>query len=166
MFVAFLDASKAFDKVDHYILFKKLTECNVPDIFVKLLANWYSSQPLCLRWGTAYTKFFTVSNGVRQGSILSPFLFAAYMNRLSQTLNKLNIGCFIGQHCLNNILYANDICCMAPSCESREKLLDVCNEYAQSHDISLNCSKTKIIMFKTKFLKLNFAPKIQLGNCN
>ena len=96
VFVAFLDASKAFDKVNHYILFKKLTECNVPEIFVKLLANWYSSQLLCVRWGTTYSKFFTVSNGVRQGSILGPFLFAVYMNQLSQTLNKLNVGCFIG----------------------------------------------------------------------
>ena len=44
-------------------------------------------------------------------------------------------------------------------------MLDVCYEYAQSHDISLNCSKTKIMMFKTKFLKLNFVLKLQLGNC-
>ena len=133
-------------------------ECNVPEIFVKLLANWYSSQ-------LPYSKFFTVSNGVIQGSILSPFLFAIYMNQLSQTLNKLNIGCFIGQHCLNNILYAGDICCIAPSCKGLQKLLDVCYEYAQGHDISFNCSKTKIMMFKTKFLKLNCVPKIQLGNC-
>ena len=44
-------------------------------------------------------------------------------------------------------------------------MLDVCYEYAQSRNISFNCSKTKIMMFKTKFLKLNFVPKIQLGNC-
>ena len=117
VFVGILDASKAFDKVNHHILFKKLTECSVPEILVKLLANWYSSQHLCVRWGTAYSKFFTVSNGVRQGSILSPFLFGVYMNQLSQTLNKLNIGCFIGQHCLNNILCTDNICCIAPSCK-------------------------------------------------
>ena len=69
------------------------------------------------------------------------------------------------QHCLNNIWYVDDICCIAPSCKGLQKLLDVCYEYAQSHDISFNCSKTKIMMFKTKFLKLNFVPKIQLGNC-
>ena len=57
MFVAFLGASKAFGKVNHYILFKKLTEGNIPEIFVKLLANWYSSQHLCVRWGTAYFSF-------------------------------------------------------------------------------------------------------------
>ena len=58
-----------------------------------------------------------------------------------------------------------DPCCIAPSCKGLQNLLDVCYEYAQSHDISFNCSKTKIMMFKTKFLKLNFVPKLQLGNC-
>ena len=82
VFAAFLDAFKAFDKVNHYILFKKLSEDNAPEIFVKLLANWYSRQLLCVRWGTTYSKFFTVSNRVKQGSILSPFLFAVYMNQL------------------------------------------------------------------------------------
>ena len=87
------------------------------------------------------------------------------MNQLSQTLNKLNISCFIDQHCLSNILYADDICCIPSSCKGLQKLLDVCYEYAQSHDISFKCSKIKIMMFKTKFLKFNFVPKIHLGNC-
>ena len=152
--LSILEASKAFVKVNHQILFKKLTECNVPEIFVKLLSNWYSSQLLCVKWGTGttYSKFFTVFNRVRQGSILSPIPFAVYMNQLSQTLNKLNVGCFIGQHCLNNILYADDICCIALSCKGLQKLLDVSYEHVQSHDISFNCSKNKIMMFKTKFL--------------
>ncbi len=36
---------------------------------------------------------FTVSNGVRQGGILSPLLFNFYMNELSKLLNKMPAGC-------------------------------------------------------------------------
>ena len=115
VFVAFLDASKAFDKVNHGVLFKKLVEAKVPMIFVHLLARWYSSQRSCVKWNSAYSESFSTTNGVRQGSILRPFLFAIYMNELSLILNKLNIGCFIGNRCLNNIMYADDICCLAPS---------------------------------------------------
>ena len=39
---------------------------------------------------------FNVSNGVRQGSVLSPYLFAVYMDDLSSELNKVNAGCIVG----------------------------------------------------------------------
>ena len=126
VFVAFLDASKAFDKVNHSVLFKKLVEAKVPRIFVHLFARWYSSQRSSVKWDSAYSKSFSTTNGVRQGSILSPFLFAIYMNELSLIFNKLNIGCFIGNWCLNNIMYADDICCLAPSFTGLQKLLDFC----------------------------------------
>ena len=39
---------------------------------------------------------FSVSNGVRQGGILSPYLFCVYMDDLSKKLNNVNAGCFMG----------------------------------------------------------------------
>ena len=134
-------------------------------IFVHLLARWYSSQRSCVKWNSAYSESFSTTNGVRQGSILSLFLFAIYMNELSLILNKLNIGCFIGNRCLNNIMYADDICCLAPSFKGLQKLLDICCDYANRHDITFNCTKTKTMMFKTNRLSLSFEPKFRLcGN--
>ena len=39
--------------------------------------------------------FFTISNGVRPGGILSPPLFAVYMDDLSSLLNASRIGCHV-----------------------------------------------------------------------
>jgi len=36
-----------------------------------------------IRWNNAYSRKFSVTNGVRQGGILSPYLFNLYMNQLS-----------------------------------------------------------------------------------
>ena len=52
VYSAFLDASKAFDKVLHNGLFLKLIKRNVPIAFVKLLKNWYSRLS-CMSGGTA-----------------------------------------------------------------------------------------------------------------
>ena len=41
---------------------------------------------MCIKWGQSTSCFFTVSNGVRQGGILSPRLFAVYVDDLSKQL--------------------------------------------------------------------------------
>ena len=47
--------------------------------------------------------YFTISNGVRQGGILSPSLFAVYMDDLSSLLNASRIGCHIDDVCINHV---------------------------------------------------------------
>ena len=75
IFMCFLDASKAFDRVKHSVLFRKLVRRRVPGYIVRLLAYWYSHQTMCVKWGNTMSGSFSVSNGVRQGGILSPYLF-------------------------------------------------------------------------------------------
>jgi len=62
--------------------------------------------------------------------------------------------------CLNNIMYADDICCFAPSRKGLQTLFNTCSEYANSYDIPFNCSKINVMMFKTSYLKLTFVPKM------
>ena len=67
VFLCFLDASKAFDRINHRELFKKLERRGVPLYLVRILSFWYSQQKMCVRWGTDISESFYVSNGVRQG---------------------------------------------------------------------------------------------------
>ena len=78
VFSCFLDASKAFDRVKHSMLFTKLIRRGAPGYIVRLLMFWYAHQTMCVRWAGSVSSKFTVSNGVRQGGILSPFLFNVY----------------------------------------------------------------------------------------
>ena len=57
------------------MLFTKLLRRGAPGYIVRLLMFWYAHQTMCVRWGGSVSSKFTVSNGVRQGGILSPFLF-------------------------------------------------------------------------------------------
>ena len=52
-----------------------------------------------------------MSNGVKQGGILSPYLFAVYLDDLSNELNNIKAGCYIGEVLLNHLMFADDIVC-------------------------------------------------------
>ena len=110
VYSCFLDASKAFDRVNHWTMFKKLILRGVPIIIVRMLCFWYRSQQLCIQWGKTRSSFFTISIGVRQGGILSPKLFSVYMDDLSNLLISSGIGCFLDKVCFNHVFYADDLC--------------------------------------------------------
>ena len=83
VFACFLDASKAFDLVRHDILFKLLLSRGLPPLVVRLLHSWYVSQNLRVRWDAALSHPFVVSNGVRQGGVLSPILLLFTLTNFS-----------------------------------------------------------------------------------
>ena len=100
--VCFLDASKGFDRIKHRLLFEKLTCRGVPECLVRIFSLWYSSHTMCVRWGSTYSTCFGVSNGIRQGGILSPYLFNVYMDELSSLLNDCDTGCYNGGRIVNH----------------------------------------------------------------
>ena len=66
---------KAFDRVNHNRLMNILLERGIPKYIVRLIDFWYYNQTMYVRWGSVTSDTFQVSNGVRQGGVLSPFLF-------------------------------------------------------------------------------------------
>ena len=73
--MCFMDASKAFDRVNHWTLFKKLIDRGTPLIFVRIIMQWYTTQKACVRWGSALSDNFLITNGVRQGGIIVTLVF-------------------------------------------------------------------------------------------
>ena len=89
-----LDASKAFDKVLHQGLFYKMILKGVSGLFVKLLMYWYSHLRSAVLWNSVLGECFSVMCGVRQGGVLSPYLFAFYINDI---INSLDMAYTLGQ---------------------------------------------------------------------
>ena len=163
LYVTYLDASKAFDRVNFHKLFNKLLDRGVPSVYVRLLLFWYTHQEFIVRWGNTYSNSFLVNNGVRQGGVLSPVLFNVYMDDLSSVLNSLNVGCYLNGTMLNHLMYADDVVIMAPSTRSMQILLSHCDKYADMHDIIFHTRKSKCMYFKPKVLH-NVAPKLFLSS--
>ena len=77
-----LDLSKAFDKVNHNALFIKLMKRRLPVKLLDILVYWFSNCWSCVKLDTVLSQFYKLEFGVRQGSVLSPFLFAVYLDNI------------------------------------------------------------------------------------
>ena len=64
--------------VDHHKLQKILKEMGIPDHLTCLLRNLCAGQEATVRTGHGTTDWFQIGKGVRQGCILSPYLFNLY----------------------------------------------------------------------------------------
>ena len=77
IYFCFIDYAKPFDCVDHNKLWKILKEMGIPDHLTCLLRNLYAGQEATVRTEHG-TDWFQIVKGVRQGCILSPWLFNLY----------------------------------------------------------------------------------------
>ena len=129
--------------------------CNVPFLIVRIFFL-SQIQQVCIKWGKSVSQYFSIANGVRQGGILSPKLFALYMNGLSGALSLCNAGCHIDDQCMNHLMYADAICVMAPTAIALQRLLDVCYEYGITTDLIYNPLKSVCMVFKPRRFKLYY----------
>ena len=90
---------------------------------------------MSVRWGQSLSDSFSVSNGVRQGSVLSPVLFSVYLDELLEKLSKSGVGCHWGGAFVGALCYADDIVLLAPCASAMRHMLNICDSYATSHGL-------------------------------
>ena len=147
VFCVALDASKAFDRVSYIKLFNMLIErkCNV--FYIRLLLSMYITQSIRVRFGDIISNPFIVTNGVKQGGILSPTLFICYINGLISLLEKSYAGCTVGKNYVGCVSYADDLVLLAPSLSALNDMIKICEAYAAEYYIKYNGSKSKLMVF-------------------
>ena len=88
VYSVFLDATKAFDRVNYCKLFDVLVQRKLSPIFLRLLLNMYTSHVTRIMWNGVFSERFLVKNGVKQGGVLSPVLFCIYIDGLLERLAR------------------------------------------------------------------------------
>ena len=103
---------------------KKNIDRGTPLIFVRIIMQWYATQKACVRWGSVVSHNFLITNGVRQGGILSPLFFNVGVDCLSESLCNTQTGCNVGGVMINHFMYADDLVIISPSVKGLQRLLD------------------------------------------
>ena len=88
---------------------------------------------MCVSWNYKKSEKFPVSNGVRQGGVLSPILFTVYIDDLLLELEKKGIGRYWNKYFVGAVCYADDITLLAPTPTALHLMLTTCSSFATSH---------------------------------
>jgi len=137
-----LDISKAFDRMNHHGLFIKLMRRSVPRTMLCILENWFNKCFTCVKWNNVFSAMFKLNCGIRQGGVLSPYMFAIYIDEIVPKIESIGIGCYLGSVCFSIFLYADDMLLLAPSISALQKLLTVCENELRDLDLSINAKKS------------------------
>ena len=118
-------------------------------LFIRLLLDSYLRQFSCVAWGFLKSRYFYLSNRVKQGGVLSPILFTLYIDKLLIRLKHAHIGRHINTIFTGTLSYADDITLPCSSICGINKMIDIC-EYVEEYYIKFNPTKTVCIKYGDK----------------
>ena len=160
LYACFVDFKKAFDSINHQLLWQKLTKAGISPRILAVLKSMYSNATAVVKLESSVSTPFPCRRGVRQGCNLSPLLFSLFISDLEDTLNPSGAeGVDLGNAKLRLLLFADDLVIVAHSPEDLQTSLDKLSEYCAKWDLLTNSSKTKVIA--TPFAR---ATPFQLNN--
>lgn len=151
LFTALIDFKRAFDTINHAKLWDKLYQIGISSKFIRILQNLYNNANIFIKDNLSLDETVPISihEGVLQGEILSPILFAIYINDLEDFFRKndqkgVNID---GHTDILMLAYADDLVVLSDSPVSLQRKLNLLALYCDSNELTVNTSKTKILPF-------------------
>ena len=145
-YLAFLDMSKAFDRVWRDGAFYLLWKYGIKGKIWRLFREMYRHVSNKVLFGDIESEWYEQEFGLKQGCVASPTLFNVLMNELTSDLNNSGVGIEIADILINNLLFADDIVLMANNEADLKRLLDVTSNFAKRWNLKLNESKSQIMI--------------------
>ena len=147
VFACAIDVQKIFDCVNIIKLFEKVLLRKLLFCIVCLLFLLYAQLCVTVCWNVFFSDTFKTLNGVKQGDILSPYLFCIFIDDMLISLRNLNVGFFVGSIHFGCIACADDVILLAPLLVALRLMLNLCSQFATTNVILFNPYKFYCIKF-------------------
>jgi hypothetical protein len=150
-YCAFIDFSKAFDTVNRTKLWYILIRKGIHGKMINILENMYAQVKSSVRIGKCRTSFFDTLTGLRQGCMLSPWLFTMYINELVSFFKEEGVrGIYLGNDIdeLLLLLFADDLTLCDDTVVGLQRKLNLLETFCKKWDLVVSLEKSKIVVFK------------------
>ena len=150
VFACFIDFKKAYDSVNHKLLWKVLIETGISTKILKMIRAMYSDISCRIKVKDFLSEEFFYSIGLRQGCVLSPLLFNLFIDGIVKFIYEENLGILVGDVLIFILLYADDIVLLAESEEELQKMVAKLENFCKESQLYVNISKTNWMIFEKR----------------
>ena len=167
LYQVFIDLTKAFDTVNRSALWQILRKLGCPDKFTNILKSFHDDMNVCVSLSGDLSDPISVENGVKQGDIPAPTLFAIYFfivfflafqdndapavyiryrttNKLFD-LKRFNAKGKCTITAIRDLLYADDCDLVSHTVEDMQKILDLFSKACSDLGLTISLDKTKVM---------------------
>ena len=152
VYFAFLDLEKAYDRIDRKAMWKVLRIYGIGGRLLRAVESLYAGSKACVRVGSELSEWFSVKVGLRQGCVMSPWLFNLYIDGVVREVNARVLGRGLkltdsneNEWEMNQLLFADDTVVVA---DSEEKLCQLVSEFGRvckRRKLKVNVGKSKVM---------------------
>ena len=152
LYLGFMDPQQAYDRINREALWKVLMLYGVSGRLLNGIKSMYVDSEACVRINRVESEWFKIESGVRQGCVMSPWLFNLYMDGVMKELMAGAMG--EGVRMVENgrewrlpcLLYADDLVLCGESEESLKKLIEGFGRVCKSRGLKVNVDKSKVMV--------------------
>ena len=149
IYACFIDYAKAFDSVQHEEIIQCLERAGIDGKDIRTITNLYWHQKAAIKSQGEPSSYIEIKKGVRQGCVLSPYLFNLYTEFIFRKTEQLP-GISIGGRNINNLRYADDTVLLAEDINKLQDIVDQVKENSLEKGLRMNTSKTKVMIMSRK----------------
>ncbi|KAK3105405.1 hypothetical protein FSP39_024486 [Pinctada imbricata] len=150
VYVSFLATSQAFDTVWRHGLLVKLHDLGIFGKLWTLINDCHSETLSAIIVSKKQSRWFPVLQGVRQGGVLSSFLYLTCIDELLYSLERASINTGILNVTSNCPTLADDLSCIGVTPQGLQNMLSIAYEYSIKWHFRFNASKSCILILRAQ----------------